>query len=104
MLGQRCFAVLSGVDFGENSRDGVFLQTRASIMRRLDNGVSLGAEMFNAYGSTSNFGGFEEQRHQIGPFAGIPVTADLDVRCGVLFGMSKASPDQELRLWLTKSF
>ncbi len=98
------FIVLSGFDFGENSRDGIFLQTRASIAKKLDNGVSLGAELYNFYGSTSNFGGFEEQRHQVGPFASIPLTDSLSVYCGALFGVSNATPDQELRLWLTKSF
>lgn len=87
---------------GDNARDGVNLQTRFRLAKKLDNGIGLGVDMFNNYGNTGNIGGFKNQRHSIGPYIQIPVSKKLSVMAGSLFGVSEAARDTELRLWLTR--
>lgn len=94
---------LSAVQLGDNSANGVLLQTRGHIAKSVGGGKRLGVELFSTYGSTSNFGSFNKQSHTIGPFATAPLGHNFSVFGGVLFGISDAAADTELRLWLTKS-
>ena len=98
------FVALSAVDVGDDARDGVFIQTRGNLFTRLDSGQTVGVELFNAYGSTDNVLDFDDQNHQIGPFASFPVADDWSLFTGALFGLTDASADAELRLWVTRSF
>lgn len=95
---------LSAIDVGDDARDGVFLQTRGNVFTRLDTGQTVGVEVFNSYGSTDDFRDFEEQTHQIGPFASFPVAEDWSLFTGALLGLTDASADAELRLWLVRGF
>lgn len=98
------FVALSAIDVGDDARDGVFLQTRGNVFTRLDTGQTVGVEVFNSYGSTDDFRDFEEQTHQIGPFASFPVAEDWSLFTGALLGLTDASADAELRLWLVRGF
>ncbi len=98
------FVALSAIDVGDDARDGVFLQTRGNVFTRLDTGQTVGVEVFNSYGSTDDFRDFEEQTHQIGPFASFPVAEDWSLFTGVLLGLTDASADAELRLWVVRGF
>jgi len=98
------FVALSAFDVGDDARDGIFLQTRGNIFTRLETGQTLGVELFNSYGSTDNFLDLDKQGHQIGPFASFPVSDDWSVFTGALFGLTDASADSELRLWVTRGF
>jgi hypothetical protein len=95
---------LSAIDVGDDARDGVFLQTRGNVFTRLDTGQTVGVEVFNSYGSTDDFRDFEEQSHQIGPFASFPVAEDWSLFTGALLGLTDASADAELRLWVVRGF
>lgn len=96
--------VLSAVQLGDNGANGVNLQTRGQIARKLDSGHTLGVELYNNYGRTGNIGSFNEQSHTIGPFVSAPLGNKVSLFAGPLFGISKAAPDVEARLWLTKGF
>lgn len=96
--------VLTSLEIGDTAADGVNLQTRARIARKLESGPTLGVEMYNNYGNTGNIGSFEEQSHTIGPFFSAPVSKDISIFAGPLFGLSSAAPDLEARLWVTKGF
>lgn len=98
------FVVLSSVDIGDDARDGVFLQTRGNLFTRLDGGQTVGVEFFNSYGSTDDFRDLDDQSHQIGPFASFPVAEDWSLFTGALVGLTDASADAELRLWVTRAF
>ena len=98
------FVALSAIDVGDDARDGVFLQTRGNVFTRLDTGQTVGVEVFNSYGSTDDFRDFEEQTHQIGPFASFPVAEDWSLFTGALLGLTDASADAELRLWVVRGF
>jgi len=98
------FVVLSAVDIGDDARDGVFLQTRGNLFTRLDTGQTVGVELFNAYGSTDAFLDLDKQGHSVGPFASFPVADDWSLFTGALFGLTDASADAELRLWVSRGF
>ena len=96
--------VLSSMDVGDDARDGVFLGTRGQLNYATPNGPSIGAELYSSYGSTDRIADFEDQRHQVGPTANINLPHDLSLYANVLFGLTEATPDTELRLWLTRRF
>lgn len=98
------FLVMSSVDIGDGARDGILVQTRADIARRLPSGIEIGLEMYNNYGYTGSFGGFDKQSHQLGPMVTLPAGGGWSVLGGVLLGVSDAAPDADFRLWLTRSF
>lgn len=95
--------ILGSVDVGDGARSGVFLQTRADIVTKLNGGWSVGAELFSSYGSTIDFASFDDQSHQIGPVLKGKLGNGWSFSSGVLFGVSDASQDENLRLWITKS-
>jgi len=96
--------VLGSVDVGNDSRSGVFLQTRANLSKTLNDRWKLSGEWFSSYGSTSDFNDFDEQVHQIGPALNGKLGSGWSVTLGALFGATDASPDENLRFWLTKGF
>lgn len=98
------FVALSALDIGDDARDGVFVQTRGNVFTKLDTGQTVGVELFNAYGSTDDFRDFDDQNHQIGPFASFPVAEQWSLFTGALFGLTDASADAELRLWVARGF
>ena len=95
--------ILGSIDVGSNSRSGVFLQTRADIVRKIDATWSVGAELFSSYGSTSDFADFDEQVHQVGPTLKGKLGNGWSFFSGVLVGLTDSSQDENLRLWITKS-
>ena len=98
------FVALSAFDVGNDARDGVFLQTRGNLFTRLESGQTVGVELFNAYGSTDEILDLDKQGHSIGPFASFPVSDNFSLFTGALFGLTDASADAELRLWITRGF
>lgn len=97
-------AVLLGfIQVGDNSADGVNIQTRWQLAKKLKGGQSIGVEMFNSYGYSDDIGSFNEQNHTIGPIYSTPLTSNWSVFTGVLWGISDEAPDTELRVWLTRT-
>ncbi|MEM9179762.1 MAG: hypothetical protein AAGA89_08620 [Pseudomonadota bacterium] len=98
------FVALSSFDVGNDARDGIFLQTRGNLFTRLDSGQTVGVELFNSYGSTDDILDLDKQGHSIGPFASFPISDNFSLFTGALFGLTDASADAELRLWITRGF
>jgi len=96
--------ILTSFQIGETAADGVNLQTRGRIARRLESGHTLGVEMYNNYGNTGNIGNFNEQSHTIGPFISTSIAEKTSIFAGPLFGFSEAAPDVEARIWITQGF
>jgi hypothetical protein len=92
---------LSSYDIGTTE---VGLQTRGSLFTNLAIGPTVGVEFYNAFGTTSNFKTLEEQKHQIGPFAFIPMFDRWNLFLGLLAGVTPASAPFELRSWVTVNF
>lgn len=97
------FLVLTTAQFGDNSADGIGLQTRFNLAKKYDFG-EVGVELFNSYGSTEKIPSFSSQQHSIGPYMTKKVGKDgWSIFAGALFGITSPSPDTELRFWVTKS-
>lgn len=95
---------LSSVDLGDNADDGISLGTRARFRYRAHSNISGGLEMFSRYGSTSDLDGFDDQRHQIGPYAILRLPDGWHATVSALSGVTDASPDTHLRVFLGRSF
>lgn len=98
------FLVLTAVEIGDEARDGISLETRADVARQIGGGLTAGVELFSAYGSTTGFRDLDEQSHTLGPFVTAPILEDWSLFAGVLFGLTEASADQDVRLWITHRF
>ena len=95
---------LTAVQTGDNSADGIFLQTRGNLYRKIQGGHTIGLEMFNNYGNSKDIGSFDDQSHTLGPFISTPIAENLAIYGGAQFGLSKVAADTELRFWVTRGF
>lgn len=93
----------TGVELGDNARDGALMETRFEATRRVG-GLRVGAQMFSDYNTTAAPGGFDEQRHQLGFVAKGELLPRLKYETGALFGVSDAAADIDLRLFLSYGF
>jgi hypothetical protein len=80
------------------------IRTWTQLRYGLENGANIALEMFNSYGRTPSFGVFDKQKHQIGPAFTGRFRNGLSYNVGMLFGVSKAASDLDLRVFLSKSF
>ena len=95
--------VLLDRDVGPRANDDWIMETRASLYRSLDNGLSVGVESFNEFGGIdAGFGGFDDQAHQIGPVLSGDLTDSVEWSAGVLFGLSDGADEQDFMLRLTR--
>lgn len=98
------FIIGATQQIGNDSADGILLQTRASATTSLADGPKIGLEWFGEYGSTSDWLSLDEQEHQVGPVAVWSLNEDWSLYTGALFGATDVSPDSQLRLRLTRSY
>ncbi|MEL6859168.1 MAG: hypothetical protein AAFO74_12330 [Pseudomonadota bacterium] len=91
---------LASQEIGDERRDGIALETRAEATWRVGSDTRAGAQVFNRYNTTAEFGSFQSQRHSIGAVLKGPLTQTLSYRLNALTGVSDAAPDFELRLRL----
>lgn len=96
--------LLTSVQAGDNAQSGVFLQTRGQVNYALRSGRAVGLDVFSAYGSTDDFADFEDQSHEAGPYISTPVSNKWSLRASMLFGLTRGSPDSNLKLWLGRNF
>lgn len=94
----------AGREYGDRARDGLTLETRFEATRSFGDGFRLGAQMFNNYNTTAHIGGFNDQRHQLGPVVKGKFARRLKYEAGVLFGLSERAPDADLRFFVSYGF
>lgn len=103
------FVTLASVQGGDRAADGIDLQTRASLSKGLPSqgGIAptaLSLELYSFYGRTGNLADFNDQTHLLGPSAKFKITDSVSTNLGALFGLTDASADSQIRLWVTKGF
>lgn len=91
---------LASQEVGNDRREGAALETRAEATWKVTPSARLGAQMFNRYNTTENFGSFNTQRHSVGGVAKGALTETLSYRINALAGISEAAADFELRVRL----
>ncbi len=89
------------LEIGDDARDGLAIQTRASAMRSLASGPKLGVELFSQDGSTTDWLDLEYQRHEAGPVAVWSLRDGWGLYTGALFGVSESAPDATFRVRVT---
>lgn len=94
---------LSSLQFGDNKRDGILLQPRAQLAKRVADGPVLGLEYYGSLGSTEDIS-MKRNRQTIGPFISTKLVGKTSILAGAQFGLNNASADADLRLWITQGF
>lgn len=96
--------VYLGKEIGANAPDGLVFETREEISLRVSPAASLGAQVFNNFVTTRNFGSFDDQRHQAGPFVRTRLGKKVRLEISALFGLSQAATDAEGRMFASYAF
>ena len=94
----------TGAELGENSKPGALVEFRTETTYKIANGVRIGPQYFADLNTTAAIGAFDEQDHQFGFVAKGDLTDRLSFETGVLFGLSAAASDADLRLFLNYAF
>lgn len=96
---------LVDVEIGDRRRDGLFVETRAGISRRLENGMRVGVESFNDWGnSDAGFGQLKDQEHALGPAVSFPLEGGWSLAGFALFGLSDGADDSDFQVRLTRDY
>lgn len=96
-------SILGAHEIGDQAREGVWLETRSEATYGLGGGYRIGAQIFNNYNSTAEFGMWNNQRHAIGPVLKGRLGGRAGFQASALFGVTERSPDADLRLFLSYS-
>ena len=88
---------LASREFGNGRDKGIALESRFEATWRLPSGLRAGAQVFNRYNTTSEFGSFDTQRHSIGGVLKGNFNEQVSYRVNALAGVSEAADDFELR-------
>jgi len=95
---------LTSIELGDDAKDGIALQTRGQIAKRLNQGPTVGIELYSSYGRSDNIRDFEDQSHTMGPYVSAKIGDKWSLIAGGQFGLTNGSADTDLRLWITRSF
>lgn len=96
--------VVGSWEFGsDRAFSGTEIETRSSVTKKLDSGLTVGVEMFNDLGRFGDFGSFNNQGHQIGPMIGGKI-GGFKYEARYLAGVSDGSRDHNFGLRFTKAF
>jgi len=103
--GIRVRGILIGAwEFGsDRASNGTEVETRGSVTKKLEGGLTVGVEMFNDFGRVGDFGSFNNQSHQMGPMIGGSL-GGLKYEVRYLAGMSNGSRDHNFGLRFNKAF
>ncbi|MCF6275958.1 MAG: hypothetical protein L3J05_09370 [Robiginitomaculum sp.] len=96
--------VLTAIEVGNASRDGVVLEVRNGVKYKVKPTMQIGIESFSVLGRTNSLGNFNTQNHRIGPVVTGKFNEKTNYLIGALFGASRPARDLDFRLWLTRSF
>lgn len=97
--------VLTNIEVGARARDGLNVGLRSSLTRRLDNGLRVGVEQFSSLGNTeAGFGGFDDQRHSVGPMLAGSVNDQWGWYAGLQLGVSERANDHDWQVRLTRRY
>lgn len=88
---------------GDEAFTGTEIETRGSISKKLESGVTVGVEMFNDFGRLGKFGSFNEQGHQIGPMIGWSF-GGFKYEARYLAGVSNGTRDHNFGIRADKAF
>jgi hypothetical protein len=89
---------------GQDSRGGLGVDTRTQTTYHYLTHHRAGIESFSDFGYGSRTPKFDEQNHTVGPVFAGKIRDDISYETGYRRGISKAAPDNTVKLFLTKYF
>jgi hypothetical protein len=102
--------VIGEMEVGDNSADGVFLETRGQLTRGFDftalgsQDWRFGAEIFSEFGNTTDIPGFDDQAHQIGPVVKTSWENGVYLQSAVRFGVTEGADDSMFKIFVGREF
>ncbi len=88
--------ILLGRQFGEAAGSGLLVEARFQVTYPVFTDSRFGIESFSDMNRTTDWGGFDDQEHQLGPIFKTDL-GPLTINLGYLWGISDAAPDDNLR-------
>lgn len=95
---------LNTLQVADRSNDNLQFQTRLGVSRKLDSGIRLGVHGYFDLGDTSDVRVLDGVESELGPFVGFNLTDDVGVYLGTLHGVAGDAADNQLRLFIDRSF
>ncbi len=90
-----------GKEMGTNARKDTDFDAGWRVKYKLHKNFEPGVEMYNSWGELSRTGDFDnDQKHRIGPMFFGEIVPGLKYQAGYLFGISDATEDGSLKLFL----
>ena len=83
--------------------DAIDFEVRSSLIWKAGGGYDLSLLSFANLGSSDDFGG-RNHVQEIGPTLSGPLPNGYGWTIGTLFGVTDTAPDQDIRIWISKSF
>lgn len=91
------------VEVGDGSRDGVWMEVRGSLTRKVSDNVRLGVESFNGLGNLDDVPDFDDQNHRLGPVISVSHGNGWSTQTRVLFGVSDRASDADFGFWVNRA-
>lgn len=94
----------TGYEIGPASDPGALFEVRAQVSRRLTQTARVTFDYFGNMNNTEAFGNWESQRHQLGPTLNVPLSKNIRVVLGALYGISQTATNSEYRVVCVRTF
>lgn len=88
----------------QRTNDELQFAGRFGLSRKIPSGIRLGVHSFVDFGDTDGIRVLNGNDAEIGPFVSFDLTDSVDVYLGTLHGLTDSSDDNQLRLFVGKSF
>lgn len=90
-------------EVGEDSDGGLSAELRVQGTKKFGD-YRLGLEGFHDFGKLNELSGYSDQEHEFGPVFKGKLPYDLSFETGYRAGISKAAPDHNFKLFISRSF
>lgn len=97
--------LLNTLQVADRTNDELQFSTRLGVSRKLDSGVRVGVHGYFGLGDTGGLDLLSDAvDSEAGPFVGFDLTDRVGIYLGTLHGLTDASPDNQFRMFLSRSF
>lgn len=91
-------------DVGEDANNGVNLELRFQLTKKIADNHRFGIESFNDFGNLTELSGFDDQDHDFGPVLKGKLFDRFDYETGYRYGLSDDAGDHNFKLFISQSF
>lgn len=96
--------MMNTLQVAQRTNDELQFQGRFELSRKMENGIRLGAHSYVDFGDTGDFGPFNNNEAEIGPFVEFGVGDAVTVYLGTLHGLTDESDDNQVRIFFERAF